>query len=605
MKFNTLTIGALMVVVMASPAFLRAQAPIPIFEAKQQTLGSTVSKVAGRVTVAGQFRNTAYLQDASGGIAVFNTQFRLGVRPGDSVIIEYATLTEFQPQSGAPGTGLTQLTGDNLTFTVVPVPRQEPTPRNVAISRLAGSSGEELEAVLVRIRNVSIIQTGTFQGETTYTIRDGLGNDLDLRLDGGTEIATNLLSIPSGTIDVIGVVSQFRGAYQIQPRFSTDIGLPPVERDTVNRNRTLDVTTWNTEWLGADTTRGPRDKNRQIRSIRQVIDSIRADVVALQEVVTNEALSRVADSLSGSWSAILANEVPSDQKMAYVYNNQTIRPISNGLAVVGAGDAWANGRFPFRFTFRTDIAGGQRTISAFNIHGKATDSATRERDYERRVNDFRALANYLNEFYSDTSVILLGDVNDISVGSVVDPNLPSPLLPFTDNPTAWNVVTKPLEERGLATYIGFNRSFLDHIILSQDLSPFIHRTYVEAPTAYLSSYTATVSDHVPVTLRLFADGAFTSVAEKNIASNNINMRLAPSVMSERGTVELTIDQPAHVVVEVVNMLGVVVDVLTNELAPTSATRILPLNATALPQGMYVVRAQVGATTSTLPFAISR
>jgi len=605
MKFNTLTIGALIVVVMASPAFLRAQAPIPIFEAKQQTLGSTVSKVAGRVTVAGQFRNTAYLQDASGGIAVFNTQFRLGVRPGDSVIIENATLTEFQPQSGAPGTGLTQLTGDNLTFTVVPVPRQEPTPRNVAISRLAGSSGEELEAVLVRIRNVSIIQTGTFQGETTYTIRDGLGNDLDLRLDGGTEIATNLLSIPSGTIDVIGVVSQFRGAYQIQPRFSTDIGLPPVERDTVNRNRTLDVTTWNTEWLGADTTRGPRDKNRQIRSIRQVIDSIRADVVALQEVVTNEALSRVADSLSGSWSAILANEVPSDQKMAYVYNNQTIRPISNGLAVVGAGDAWANGRFPFRFTFRTDIAGGQRTISAFNIHGKATDSATRERDYERRVNDFRALANYLNEFYSDTSVILLGDVNDISVGSVVDPNLPSPLLPFIDNPTAWNVVTKPLEERGLATYIGFNRSFLDHVILSQDLSPFIHRTYVEAPTAYLSSYTATVSDHVPVTLRLFADGAFTSVAEKNIASNNINMRLAPSVMSERGTVELTIDQPAHVVVEVVNMLGVVVDVLTNELAPTSATRILPLNATALPQGMYVVRAQVGATTSTLPFAISR
>ncbi len=605
MKFNTLTIGALMVVVMASPAFLRAQAPIPIFEAKQQTLGSTVSKVAGRVTVAGQFRNTAYLQDASGGIAVFNTQFRLGVRPGDSVIIENATLTEFQPQSGAPGTGLTQLTGDNLTFTVVPVPRQEPTPRNVAISRLAGSSGEELEAVLVRIRNVSIIQTGTFQGETTYTIRDGLGNDLDLRLDGGTEIATNLLSIPSGTIDVIGVVSQFRGAYQIQPRFSTDIGLPPVERDTVNRNRTLDVTTWNTEWLGADTTRGPRDKNRQIRSIRQVIDSIRADVVALQEVVTSEALSRVADSLSGSWSAILANEVPSDQKMAYIYNNQTIRSISNGLAVVGAGDAWANGRFPFRFTFRTDIAGGQRTISAFNIHGKATDSATRERDYERRVNDFRALANYLNEFYSDTSVILLGDVNDISVGSVVDPNLPSPLLPFIDNPTAWNVVTKPLEERGLATYIGFNRSFLDHVILSQDLSPFIHRTYVEAPTAYLSSYTATVSDHVPVTLRLFADGAFTSVAEKNIASNNINMRLAPSVMSERGTVELTIDQPAHVVVEVVNMLGVVVDVLTNELAPTSATRILPLNATALPQGMYVVRAQVGATTSTLPFAISR
>jgi endonuclease/exonuclease/phosphatase family metal-dependent hydrolase len=595
----------LLLVLTASPDTVFAQNPIPIFEAKQQPFGSVVSKVAGRVTVGGQFRNTAYLQDASGGIAVFNNQFRNGVQLGDSVIIENGTLTEFQPQAGAPGTGLTQLTGDNMTFTVVPTTRLEPVSRNVTITRLAGSSGEELEALLVRIRNVSIIQTGTFQGETTYTIRDGLGNDLDLRLDGGTEIARNFLPIPSGNIDIIGVVSQFRGAYQVQPRFATDVSLPPVEIDTVSRSRTLDVSTWNVLWLGADTTRGPRDKNRQIRSIRQVIDSIRGDVVAVQEVVSMEALSRVADSLTGSWSAILATDVPSEQKMAYVYNTQTIVPVSNGLAVVGAGDAWANGRFPFRFSFRTNINGTQRTITAFNVHGKATDSATRQRDYERRVNDFRALANYLNEFYADSSVILLGDVNDIATGSVIDSELPSPLVPFIENTTRWNVVTKPLEERGLSSYVGFNRSFLDHIIVSQDLTPFLHRTYLETPTAFLSSYTATVSDHVPVTMRLFANGAFTSVAEQRISTNNINLRVAPSVMSEGGTVELTIDVAGHVEVDIVNALGNPVAYLTSEFAPVSATRILPVNAGVLSQGMYFVRARVPGGTSILPFVVAQ
>lgn len=595
---------ALLVLVITGTAVV-CQDAIPIFQAKQQALGSTVTKIAGRVTVGGQFRNTAFLQDATGGIAVFNTQFRNAVRPGDSVIIENGTLTEFQPQSGAPGTGLTQLTGDNLTFTVVPVARQEPAPRSVAISRLAGSSGEELEAVLVRIRNVSFIQTGTFQGETTYTIRDGLGNDLDLRLDGGTEIATNLLPIPTGTIDVIGVVSQFRGAYQIQPRFSTDVSLPPVERDTVSRSRTLDVSTWNVYWLGADTTRGPRDKNRQFRSVRQVIDSIRGDLIALQEVVSMEALSRVADSLSGSWSAILANDVPSEQKMAYVYNRQTITPVSNGLAIVGAGDAWANGRFPFRFTFRTNVNGAVRTISAFNIHAKATDTATAPRDYERRVNDFLALSNYLQQFYADTSVMVLGDMNDIAIGSVINPELPSPLVPFTENTSRWNVVTKPLEERGLATYVGVNRSFLDHIIISQDLTPFLHRAYLEAPTAYLSSYTATVSDHVPVTMRLLAEGAFTSVQESTISSNDHNLRIAPTVMSERGTVELQIRRPGYVTVDVVNALGERVAELAREVAPMAATRILPINATDLPQGTYIVRARVDGQLFSLPFVITR
>lgn len=598
-------LGLATLVLFVHSALVVAQNPTPIFQAKQQEFGSTVRKVAGRVTVAGQFRNTAFLQDASGGIAIFNNQFRIGVQPGDSVVIENGTLTEFQPASGQPGTGLTQLTGENLGFTVVPVSRLEPTARNVTISRLAGSTGEEFEGVLVRIRNVRILQTGTFQGETTYTIQDENGSDLDLRLDGGTEIATNLLPIPQGSIDVIGVVSQFRGAYQIQPRFATDVSLPPVERDTVSRSRTLDLSTWNVAWLGADSTRGPRDKNRQFRSVRQVIDSIKGDVVALQEVLSREALSRISDSLSGQWSGIIAEDVPSIQKLAYVYNTATITPVSHSLTIVGAGDAWAGGRFPYRLTFRANIAGQQHTVTAFNIHAKATDSATAVNDYNRRKNDFLTFANYLNDFYADSTVVILGDFNDIANGSIVDPNFESPLLPFLTNTARWNMITKPLEDRGLSTYIGFRRSFLDHIVISQNLTPRVHRAYIEAPTAYLSSYTATVSDHVPVTLRILADQPSTSVNDAGITSNGFNMRVAPTPLSQGGTVELTIEQSGYLVVDMIDQLGQRVAVLTEEFAEAASTRIIPFDSQSLSAGRYVIRANQGSSMSTIPVIVVR
>ncbi|MBS1562424.1 MAG: hypothetical protein JSS89_12525 [Bacteroidetes bacterium] len=580
-------------------ATMLAQAPIPIATAKQQALGSKVTKVAGRVTAgAGVFRNTAFLQDGTAGIAVFNNTFRLGVQVGDSVVIENGTLSEFQATSGQPGTGLTQLV-DSIRFTVVPVSRQDATPRTVTIDLVV----ESLEAQLVRIRRVRFTETGTFR-ERTYQVIDRDNKSIDVRIDGGTEIARNAVPIPEGEFDIIGLVSQFRGTYQIQPRFVTELGLPPLEVDTVAKSRTLDVTTWNLDWFGwPDSTKGPTDKDRQIRSVRQAMDTMKSDIYGLEEITSEESVKRVADSIVGNHGYFYASDIPTDQRMAFIYNKETITPISTGLAVNGGSQAWAGGRFPYRMTFDAQIVGKAKRMVVFVIHAKATDSATGMEDYNRRKTDAETFHAYLNDFYKDSAVIVIGDFNDEVIKSVVDSTLPSPYRVFANDAANWSILTESLDAAGASSYIRGTGSMLDNLMATNEVLPMVYRTFIESPNAYLSSYTTTVSDHLPVTTRFYVDGT-TDVNDETSASASSFLHVAPNPMSAQGRAELVIERAGTVRASMINALGEEVAVLLNEeCAPQ--VRLLQIPAQDLSVGMYSLRVRMNNVTVSTPVVIAR
>ena len=566
-----------------------AQDPITIADAKKLDFGATVSKIAGRVTSSIELSNVVYMQDRTGGIAVFNENMRLGVKIGDSVIVESGTLAEFGNTTGAPGTGLTQLTGNALRFTVVPGARVEPAPRSISIPLI----GEGVEGQLVRIRRLKMIESGRFEGNRSYNAMDNSGNDIVIRIDRSCEIGANNLEIPTGEIDVIGVVSQFRGTYQLLPRLAQDVGLPPIVADTVSKNRTIDITTWNLEWFGwADSTRGPFNKTLQRQRIRIIMDTIKADIYALQEVLTDEALASLSDSIVGGYRRIFNSDIPSDQKMAYIYNPATITPVSTGLAVNGGSQAWANGRFPLRMTF--DIAGGKRMV-VFNIHAKATDSATAQNDYQRRKTDAETFHAYLRDFYNDSSVVVLGDFNDRLVGTNIDSTLPSCYGVFTNDTQGWKSTTLPLEQEGLSSYLGFNRSFIDHVIINRNLVPVFYRAYLESPERYLTSYSSTVSDHRPVTLRLWSDGTV-GVNEQNILSASA-VRVSPNPMSTSGMVEVVAEQGGTLSVDLFTTSGEQINVVSETLAPSIRLVSLPVNQLATGSYTLVVRLNGAVRTS--------
>lgn len=588
----------LSLLVLAS-ATVHAQAPIPIATAKQQTFGTKVTKVAGRVTAgAGVFRNTAFLQDGSAGIAVFNNTFRLGVQVGDSVVIENGTLSEFQATTGQTGTGLTQLT-DSIRFTVVPGSRMDATPRTVTIDLVV----ESLEAQLVRIRRVRFTETGSFR-ERTYQVIDRDNKSIDVRIDGGTEIARNAVPIPEGEFDIIGLVSQFRGTYQIQPRFVTELGLSPIEVDTVAKSRTLDVTTWNLDWFGwPDSTKGVVDKNRQIQSVRQAMDTMKSDLYGLEEITSDAAVKRVADSLVGNHGYFYASDIPTDQRMAFIYNKETITPISTGLAVNGGSQAWASGRFPYRITFDATIAGKSKRMVAFVIHAKATDSATGIEDYGRRKTDAETFHAYLNDFYKDSAVIVLGDFNDEIIKSVVDSTLPSPYRVFANDAANWSILTEQLDAAGASSYIRSTGSMLDHIMVTNEVLPMVYRTFVETPNAYLSSYTTTVSDHLPVTSRFYVDGT-TDVNDERASTASSILHVAPNPMQSSGQAELVIDQYGNVRATLVNALGEEVAVLMDEVCAPQI-RLMQIPVQGLAVGMYSLHVRMNNVSVSTPVVISR
>lgn len=582
-------------VIVAATAW--SQTYITIAQFKQRPFGDSIragERIAGRVTVADQFRNTSYIQDATGGIAVFNSAFRMGVQIGDSVEILGGTLTEFGQTTGQSGTGLAEIAGQ-VAFQVIPVPRVEPMPRTSSIP----SIGEALEGMLVRVRNVEFVETGVFQGDRNYNVRSAAGDQLQVRVDANTEIARNSLPIPTGRIDVVGVISQFRGTYQLLPRFATDVA-STIERDTVPKDATLDVTTWNLLWFGStDTTLGVSNKQRQFNSVRMALDSMRSDIYALQEVVTASVLDSLAGSVQGSYTGLLA-PIEQQQKMAYLVNNATAAVVESGLAVNGGSQAWASGRFPFRMTARCTVGGVERKILLFNIHAKATgDSTTAQDDWQRRKTDAETFHDYLNTFYASDPVIVLGDFNDDVTSSVVTPN-PTPYAVFIEDTANWRVLTKPMSELGLRSYIGstINARMLDHIIVSNELFGAIHRTYLEAPNAFLSSYTTTVSDHLPVTVRIRLSDVLASVGE----TARQPVRIGPNPASDRAFIEVEALAPVRLRATLLDATGKALAVYADETVADSI-RVIPIECSALPSGVYFVRIESGLSATVLPLIV--
>ena len=186
----------------------------------QPKLSGQTFTVKGVVTSSNHFgySGPASIQDSSAGISIYGSSFSNAVNTGDSVIIT-ASLTQYH--------GLTQL---NAEVPIIISSGNEVEPEIITLDQIANQDwdGVELfESKLVRINGVTITGSGYFGGEKNYTITDSTGT-LELRID--KDVSTLVGSpIPSGEIDLIGVVQQYgfyapyNSGYQILPRSIDDL----------------------------------------------------------------------------------------------------------------------------------------------------------------------------------------------------------------------------------------------------------------------------------------------------------------------------------------------------------------------------------------------
>src|ERR1041385_7170006 len=182
--------------------------------------------IRGIVTVANQFGGPSYIQDNTGGMAIFGSSFSTAVTIGDEVIV-----------SGKidPFNGLTELTSPYLDSVVSTGNVVTPVLATNAQLKNDGAGGiENYEGSLVRVNSVVVrngagspISAWTVSGSgTNYKLFDGT-DTLDIRVDNQVDFANN--PAPQGVFDIVGVLSQFKnaspyiGGYQLMPRYGADI----------------------------------------------------------------------------------------------------------------------------------------------------------------------------------------------------------------------------------------------------------------------------------------------------------------------------------------------------------------------------------------------
>lgn len=175
-----------------------------IQDARNGAIGQTVT-IKGVVTNGSELGPIRYIQDATGALPAYGTNLN-GVQRGDSisatgVLFDFNGLLEISPTTSFVAHGVGTL----------------PTPQILPLTAI----DETNEAELVRIENVTFVQTGMFAaGNSTVQVTDGI-NTLDVRINGSTNIDGT--SIPTGPVTIIALVGQFNANYQLVPRDLNDI----------------------------------------------------------------------------------------------------------------------------------------------------------------------------------------------------------------------------------------------------------------------------------------------------------------------------------------------------------------------------------------------
>jgi len=299
------------------------------------------------------------------------------------------------------------------------------------------------------------------------------------------------------------------------------------------KSETFNIATYNMEFFGTDVKGtngiefGPTDDALQVANATTVLQTIAADVFAVEEISDDNAFNQLVSNLPGydkilsdrwsySWQVPDPNFPP--QKTGFIYNTSRVKLVSSRVMFAQLYDEilagtvsldnyptgtsssfWSSGRLPFMATFDVTINGATRRIRMIDIHAK---SASDQQSYDRRAYDANVLLDSLNMYYKNENIILLGDFNDNVFGSITT-GAQSSYNSFVDDTDNFKVLTYDLNQSGASTFPS-STSFIDNMIISNELAnAYVNNSVtVEDPRNYITNYSNTTSDHLPVSARL-------------------------------------------------------------------------------------------------------
>ncbi|MEM7084672.1 MAG: T9SS type A sorting domain-containing protein [Bacteroidota bacterium] len=495
--------------------------PISILEARNAAISEVVT-VSGVLTVSDQFSGSAYLQDSTAGIAIFDEMVHGDglFAIGDSITVT-GTRSAFNDQVQLNAIAAVENNG---------LPNVPITPLTITLAELASHPAE-----LVRIVDPSFPTPGDILfGNSNYILTDSSGPG-EIRIDNDVAEIVGL-GQPETCSELIGVVGRFFEIYQLLPRSAADMSCagpyePPVPPVEVPKEQTLDVVTWNIEWFGDESNSPPAgDPNSdaiQKEAAMDIIIALNADIYAVQEISDDALFAQMVSEIPG-YAFILSDAVsrPNDpgvkQKIGFIYNTTTvtnvstkvllesIHPLYNGgddSALVGYPSTtdrfYASGRLPFLLTADVVIGGETEPYNVVALHARANGSTGAQERYDMRKYDVEVLKDSLDATYPNANLILLGDYNDDVDETVADvPTTVTTYEEYSDDTINYTIVSRALSDAGFRSFV-FRENMIDHIAITDELDDnYIDQTVRVHYEFYDNMYTETASDHFPVSASL-------------------------------------------------------------------------------------------------------
>jgi len=355
------------------------------------------------------------------------------------------------------------------------------------------------------------------------------------------------------------------------------------------QDQTLEVVTWNLEWFGS-TSYGPADENLQLQNVVKVLDSLKADIYALQEVSDQQSVDQIVSHLSlPSYHGFVADYITYNQKMAFIYNTETVDSLTSGAITESMNDYYWASRLPFQFTFKVHINGETANIMAVDIHAKA-NTGDQSLSYRRRIEAAESIYQYFQNNRPDTRIIMLGDYNDDMDVSIFN-DQPTPYQLFLDDTQHYKVVTKALTDDGKSSNVYYD-NMIDHITISNEL----FNRYIDGSEAvfmaddWIASYSSTTSDHRPVWTRFdFSSATPIHTDENELPRQTILKPNYPNPFNPSTSLTFELAEPKQVSLQIINIQGTTVSSPLYHQHMPAGVHHIRFNAIDLPSGIYFYR----------------
>lgn len=278
----------------------------------------------------------------------------------------------------------------------------------------------------------------------------------------------------------------------------------PISVDTIGvaigTNETFDVVTWNIESF-------PKHNPETTNLLKTLLPNLKADCIAIQEISSIGSLGQLVSQIP-NWSYLVSGDGDGYTTVGILYNNLTVQVDSFATIMPGMSNPFPRAPLLIKLHWQ-----GQEII-LISVHLKALgDNYIDETDnYDEEVRRRYAcqlLDQYVADNFSDSKVVILGDMND----QIQEPTSTNVFLSFINKPLEYLFTDMSIAQNYNSQTWSYRSSHIDHILITNELIDAFNASNRYVKTIQIENYVsggwnnydALISDHRPVGARFKFD----------------------------------------------------------------------------------------------------